>query len=626
MTRPAPPTDSPRLFSLQGALSQRASIAAEVSGQVTELMAEGQLSTHFQPLGWLRDGEVMGHEALLRGPRGHMLSAPDALFAAAASEGVSFELEVQAVKLALMAWRQQGMPGHLFVNLSAGALTALLAHPVAHGIWGLIQAHQLPTQQLVVEITEHERVADLSRLLEAVEVLKRLKVQLALDDFGDGRSSLRLWAELKPEFVKIDKYFTRDIATHPDKVQTITALRRIAETFGTQMVAEGIESTEELRVLRDLGIELGQGYLLGRPQPAAVDTLLPEAREVIHSRQIAVLPSRPRQARHDFTLEALSQPVEPLPADATHRQAAKRFLADEHLKAVALVRDGRPVGLVNRQGFFNHYSRPYFKELYDQHPCLLFANTEPLMLEAHIGLEQLTDVLTSEDQRYLSEGFIVTRNGRYHGMGTGERLVRAVTELRIEAARHANPLTFLPGNIPLTLHIARLLQMGTPFVACYADLNHFKPFNDHYGYWRGDEMICLLARTLVAHCDPLRDFVGHVGGDDFVVLFQSEDWRQRIETLVAAFNSEAQSLFDEEARGRGGIEAEDRDGVMRFFPMTTLSAGVVPVGGGTFAQPEMVASAAAVAKHKAKQKAAGLHVEPWVVASAVAAQPEVVPD
>ena len=612
MTRPASPTVSPRLFSVQGALSQRASVATGVGDTVIELMADGRLSTHLQPLGWLRDGEVMGHEALLRGPQGHPLAAPDALFAAAAAEGVSFELEVQAVKLALMAWREQGLPGHLFVNLSAGALTALVAHPVAHGIWSLIRSHELPTHRLVVEITEHERVADLPRLREAVEVLKRLKVQLALDDFGDGRSSLRLWAELKPEFVKIDKYFTRDIATHPDKVQTITALRRIAETFGTQMVAEGIESTEELRALRDLGIELGQGYLLGRPQAQAVEELLPAARDVIRSRQIAVLPSRARQARHDFTLEALSQSVEPLPCDATHRQAAKRFLGDEQLRALAVVKDGRPIGLVNRQVFFNHYSRPYFKELYDHQSCLLFANTEPMMLEAHVGLDQLTDVLTSEDQRYLSEGFVVTRNGRYHGMCTGERLVRAVTELRIEAARHANPLTFLPGNIPLTLHIGRLLQMNSPFVACYADLNHFKPFNDHYGYWRGDEMICLLARTLVAHCDPLRDFVGHVGGDDFVVLFQSEDWLQRIESLVAAFNSEAVNLFDEVARGRGGIDAEDREGVMRFFPMTTLSAGVVPVGAGAFAQPEMVASAAAAAKHKAKQKAAGLHVEPWV--------------
>lgn len=576
---------------------------------VSEIMACGLLSTHYQPLGRLRDGEVVGHEALLRGPRGHALAAPDALFAAAQAQGVGFDLEVHAVKLALQGWARQGMAGQLFVNLSAGALSALLAHPVGHGIWGLIRDMGIPTGRLVVEITEHERVANLPRLLDAIQMLRRLDVQLALDDFGDGRSSLRLWAELKPDIVKIDKYFARDIASHPEKVQTVTALRRIAETFGTQMVAEGLETPQELRALRDLGIELGQGYLLGRPQATLAEALLPEAREVIDSREIAVLPSKTRQARSDFALGSIVIEVDPLPADATHQQAARRFLKDESLRAMAVVQDGKPIGLVNRHGFLNQYSKPYFKELYDQRSCLLFANTEPLVLDAGIGLDQLTDVLTSEDQRYLTEGFVVTRDGQYFGMGTGERLVRAVTELRIEAARHANPLTFLPGNIPLTLHIGRLLQGGAPFVACYADLNHFKPFNDHYGYWRGDEMICLLARTLVAHADARRDFVGHVGGDDFVVLFQSEDWHSRIEAAVADFNREAIALFDDEARERSGIEAEDREGVMRFFPLTTLSVGALRVHPGDFAQPEQVASAAAAAKHKAKQLSAGVYVD-----------------
>lgn len=577
---------------------------------VQEIMACGLLNMHFQPLGRLRDGEVFGHEALVRGPKGHALGSPDALFAAAHAQGVNFDLEVHCVKLALRHWAVQGMQGRLLVNLSASSLAALMAHPVAHGILGLVHELNIVTGRLVVELTEHERVENLPRLIQAVGLIRQYGVQLALDDFGDGRSSLRLWAELKPDYVKIDKYFAKDIAAHPDKVQTITALKRIAETFGTQMVAEGLETPQELRVLRDLGIELGQGYLLGRPQAELASGLLPAAVEVIASREISVLPSKTRNGREDFTVGEIMQRVAPLPADATHRQAARRFQDDETLKAIAVIdQDGRPLGLVNRQAFFNQYAKPYFKELYDNRSCLLFANTRPMQLETHIGLEQLTDVLTSEDQRYLTEGFILTRDARYVGMGTGERLVRAVTELRIEAARHANPLTFLPGNIPLTLHIARLLHGGAPFVACYADLNHFKPFNDYYGYWRGDEMIRLLANTLVAHCDVRRDFIGHVGGDDFVILFQSEDWHERIEHAVASFNREAVHLFDDDARARGGIEAEDRDGVMRFFPLTTLSAGVLRVQSGDFHQPEQVASAAAAAKHKAKQLSAGVYVD-----------------
>jgi diguanylate cyclase (GGDEF)-like protein len=191
-------------------------------------------------------------------------------------------------------------------------------------------------------------------------------------------------------------------------------------------------------------------------------------------------------------------------------------------------------------------------------------------------------------------------------LGTGEQLVRSVTETRIEAARHANPLTFLPGNIPISQHIERLIRKKVCFVACYADLNNFKPFNDYYGYWRGDEMIRLLARLAMEQCDSQRDFLGHVGGDDFILLFQSPDWRQRSERLVEAFNTQAQSLFDDAARNAGGIEAEDRQGVLRFFPCTTVSIGAIAIDGSQFSRAEDVANLAALAKHDAKRAGAGL--------------------
>jgi GGDEF domain-containing protein len=139
-------------------------------------------------------------------------------------------------------------------------------------------------------------------------------------------------------------------------------------------------------------------------------------------------------------------------------------------------------------------------------------------------------------------------------------------------------------------------------------MNNFKPFNDHYGYWRGDEMIRLLAQLAVAHCDPQRDFVGHVGGDDFLILFQSEDWRHRGELIVSEFAFKARDLFDEAARLCGGIHAEDRHGVMRFFPCTTLSIGAVQVRAHTLRDAEEVATLAALAKHEAKVSGCGLFV------------------
>ena len=256
-----------------------------------------------------------------------------------------------------------------------------------------------------------------------------------------------------------------------------------------------------------------------------------------------------------------------------------------------------------------------FKTKSSSHSCRQVENVHGVVtkpssswIERNHNVDELIGILTSDDQRYLADGFIVTENGRYVGLGTGEQLVRCVTETRIEAARHANPLTFLPGNIPITQHIQRLLNSGVDFVACYADLNNFKPFNDQYGYWRGDEMIRLVARLALAHCDARRDFVGHVGGDDFIILYQSADWQTQCECLVAEFAERAIALFDADARAAGGIQTDDRYGVSRFFSLTTISIGAVKIGRDEYASAEQVASVAARAKHDAKTHGVGLLV------------------
>jgi diguanylate cyclase (GGDEF)-like protein len=537
------------------------------------------------------------------------LRAPDALFQAARAEDLTLELEQACLREGLRSWVAHSQGRRLFLNLSARAIVEMVNRMSLPGVMNALEAAQVAPAALVIEITEHEHITDLPRLLEAASVLRAQGLRFALDDFGDGRSSLRLWAELRPEIVKIDKYFIHGIQDEAVKVQTLKGLMRFAETFGTSLVAEGIETEAELQVVRDLGIELGQGYFLGRPEPLPALTLLPPAAAVIASTLIAVLPEMARAASADFTVERLAIKAPTLSPDTLIDEVAKAFAAHPSLRAMALVDDGRPVGLLNRQSFVDRYARPYFKELYGRKACMLFANTTPMILDKHTGLEAMTAVLTSSDQRYLTEGFIVTEGGRYLGLGTGDQLVRVVTEVRIEAARHANPLTFLPGNIPISEHIERLLVSNGTFVACYADLNDFKPYNDHYGYWRGDEMIRLVASTLVSHCDPRRDFIGHVGGDDFVVLFQSDDWLDRCERIVRVFNQKALALFDEEALAQGGIEAEDRHGVLRFFKCTTLSIGAVPVRPGVYQRPEQVASAAAAAKHKAKLSSLGLAIE-----------------
>jgi EAL domain-containing protein (putative c-di-GMP-specific phosphodiesterase class I)/GGDEF domain-containing protein len=620
--RPVTPSDSRaiQLFSnenLLGAGTQSLEACAFKSacaserdrGPLANLLHHRKLYPVFQPIAALNDGAIYSHEALIRGPNDTPFHSPDALLRAAANENLNFEFEYQCVSVAFDRWRALGESGRLFVNVSAAVLIHMLKQSGRHGLMALAGALGILPRMLVLEITEYERVEDMDQLASAVQEIRAAGVALALDDFGDGRSSLRLWSQLKPEFVKIDKYFTKAISQHADKLKTIQALQQIAAIFDSALIAEGIETDDDLRVLRDLGINYGQGYFLGRPARLPREKIEEQAHAVIRNRTVAVFPEL-RRASSLGALSRLSIIKAPTANLATSNdELALIFFDHPKLHAIAVVDGSRPVAIINRTFFMNEYSKLYYREIWGRKSCMLHANTQPRVIERQHNIDELVGILTSEDQRYLADGFIVTENGRYEGLGTGEQLVRSVTETRVEAARHANPLTFLPGNIPISQHIERLLSSGVTFVACYADLNNFKPYNDQYGYWRGDEMIRLVAKLAQAHCDPRRDFVGHVGGDDFILLYQSEDWQAQCQQIIDEFAAQAVALFDASAREAGGIQAEDRFGVSRFFPLTTLFIGAVKVNHGEFTRAEQVASVAASAKHAAKLSGKGLTIK-----------------
>nr|AWD72084.1 signal protein containing EAL and GGDEF domain [Polaromonas sp. E3S] len=577
-------------------------------GPLAGLMRNNGLFSVFQPIVSLRDGSIYSHEALIRGSQDSTLHTPDLLLDAAAKEGLSVEFENHCLMVGLGQWSALRESGRLFVNISATVLEQVYERCGRELLLTYIRDLGMLPRMLVLEITEHERVRDMDYLAEIVQNIRDTGVSLALDDFGDGRSSLRLWSQLKPEIVKIDKYFTKDISKHAEKVKTIQALQQIAEIFDTTLVTEGIETEDDLRVLRDLGIAYGQGYFLGRPAPLPRDSVEPQAMTVIRDRRVAVYPELGRvshvgQIHRVSVVEAPSATLQ-----TTNDEVASILLARTDLHAIAVLDGSRPIGIINRTDFMNEYSKSYYRELWGRKPCAAHINSEPRVIERSHNVEELLGILTSTDQRYLIDGFIVTDNGRYVGLGTGDQLVRSVMETRIEAARHANPLTFLPGNIPISQHIERLLASGAEFIACYADLNNFKPFNDQYGYWRGDEMIRLVAKLALVHCDPQRDFVGHVGGDDFVILYQSTNWQLQCEQIISEFAQQAIELFDAPAREAGGIHAEDRHGVTRFFPLTTLSIGAVKIHRDEYVNAEQVASVAARAKHDAKIHGEGLVV------------------
>jgi len=143
--------------------------------------------------------------------------------------------------------------------------------------------------------------------------------------------------------------------------------------------------------------------------------------------------------------------------------------------------------------------------------------------------------------------------------------------------RALSPLTGLPGNIRVQEEIRRLVSDPEPFALLYADLDHFKAYNDHYGFVRGDQAIQVLARvcTEVAHeAKGPTGFVGHVGGDDFVLIVGEEEGEIVAKRLCEMFDQQVPLLYDRVDVDRGAVEVEDRQGNLRRFPLLSLSVGV----------------------------------------------------
>jgi len=567
--------------------------AGNTRSAVLAILEQRKLSAVFQPILDLDGEEFVGFEGLIRGPANTQLHSPVNLFCAAQQCGLSLEIEMLCRQVVLETFAQLKLPGRLFLNISPSVLT----HPSFKNGQTLEHMRRLGIRpdQVTIEITENQRTDDIKLMRDALLHYRSMGFKIALDDLGEGFSSLRLWSELHPEFVKIDKHFVKDADSDPLKRQFLKSFQQMAEGSGCLIIAEGIETEAEFLTVKGLGIALGQGYFIARPAPSP--PLVPSQGTSTALRSLAGKPPTPSRI---VTAQKLVVHTEPAAPETENNEILSRFSDDPSLQSIPVVKHGKPVGLITRHAFMERFAQPFQHELLGSKPCILSAQDRPLLVEKNTPLQEISLFLTESQGPHSSDDFIITDGDYYLGIGRWLELLRVITQMQIEAARHANPLTLLPGNVPINEHINHLLNAGVPFHVCYCDLDNFKPFNDVYGYYRGDELIQLTGRILRSACDPIMDFIGHIGGDDFILLLQSTDWEKRCNMALQAFAQATAALADEPHRGTGGYESEDRHGHIVFHPLPTLSIGASTIGPGKFRSHIEVADIASEAKKVAK--------------------------
>jgi len=557
------------------------------------ILAHGDLHSLFQPIVCLSERRILGYEALTRGPSNSPLHSPINLFAVARHAGRLSELELACRKSACRRFSELKLKGKLFLNVSPDSLLESSHQPGR--TLQLLQTYGIPPSQVVIELTEQSPTEDFALLDTALHHYRAMGFSIALDDLGAGYSSLRLWSELRPDYVKIDRHFIDGIHQDAVKREFVGSILQMAKASRAEVIAEGIELAEELAVLSEMGVDLLQGYLLCRPQeqpPKDARALLPK------------LDSSPANLHDDSDLSALLNEQVAVSLGTPTAEVLEAFRAQANLNSLAVLNEAhQPVGIVHRHSLSEALLKPFATDLFARKPISRLMSDDFLAVELGQSLQKVSRLLTSRARQRIEEDFIITLDGRYQGLGRVIDVLKLITELKIQQARYANPLTLLPGNVPIQQCLARLLQQGREAVVCYVDIDSFKPFNDLYGYAKGDEVLLCLAQCLNERVDPARDFVGHIGGDDFLLVLGSEDWRTRLNQLLEDFQSQCRRFYRDEHLQAGCFVAHNRQGQREEFALLSLSLGVVHLHpeNCTDLDASQLAGLASEAKRRAKE-------------------------
>ena len=540
--------------------------------ELLHIIRDKKIQPVFQPIVNLADGEIMGYEALARGPKDSPLHMPSQLFAVAARHRMLLALEHVCREVSIQQAKMLAPGQQLFLNITPEVINdpefrnGRTKQVVLH--------HGLIPEQVTFEITERTAISDFGNFTRALHHYRRQGYCIAVDDAGAGYSSLQAIAELYPDFIKLDMSIVRDIHNNPFKIAILEALVNLAAAMNSKIIAEGVETVDELLAVMKLGVGYAQGYLFARPA-SPPQPIAPEAMETIRRFRKKEAGRKARDVGTSLgrVIGDIIEHVPTVSPETSTEQVEARFAASS-VRGVVVLQGAKPVGLLMKNRLYFHLGSYYGVSLYHKRPVELVMDASPMIVNADLPLEAVSKIAMSRDESTLYDLIIVVRDGQYIGVVSIMSLLNNITQLQVLCAHNSNPLTGLPGNLVIEEHLRRLLAKDSAFAVLYIDLNNFKAYNDKYGFEKGDKVLLMTAETLsrsLAREGQGEDFVGHIGGDDFIVITAPERAERIARAIIEIFDAEIQSAYSAEDLARGSIQVKNRKGKMESFPITSIA-------------------------------------------------------
>jgi EAL domain-containing protein (putative c-di-GMP-specific phosphodiesterase class I)/GGDEF domain-containing protein len=444
----------------------------------------------------------------------------------------------------------------------------------------LLKRYNLDQKMVVFEFSEQNGVDDIIEFTQLMHHYDNEGFCAAIDDFGVGPSGYKLLYHCAPNIIKIDRFFLHGIDKDSKKKLLARNMVQLATLLGCRIIAEGVESTHELLVCKEIGCHMAQGYFIQHPtidcslivKKYFTDNLLVEDKRSAGSKKII--------------LKRLI-PLEPIMVNDSMETLFELLNKKGVYLVPVLDQSMNPLGIIHEHKLKSIAYSPYGRSLTQNRTSnfsALETYVEPIpVVDVTTPLETMLELFSLSEN---APGVLIVESSRYVGYLSAREMIEVVHERNLIRARDENPLTRLPGNFIINEYIASVIETGSEAVLAYFDFDHFKPYNDHYGFRNGDRVILLFAE-LMHKILCIEYFKGHIGGDDFFVgalLDETQTFEKvcsQLELLIATFSDEVRAFYEPADRERGCIVAEDREGNRREFKLLGVSAVVIRMGAGS---------------------------------------------
>ena len=561
-----------------------------------KLIKNANVKSVFQPIISLADGTVIGYEALSRGPQNSYLQNPETLLKMAKKYGKLWDLEELFRTKALESIYNSKLNVKIFLNINPAIIDSLKFKNSFTKEY--LKKYHLDCKNIIFEITERDMIKEMDSFKETIEYCKSQNYQIAIDDAGSGHSGLNRICEIKPDYIKLDMDLIRGIDKHFVKQAIVKSMYEFSKLTDCNLIAEGIETEDELKTLIDIGIQYGQGYFIQKPK----ESIIPIRDEIIETIKRLNIRENDQYGYNiaNVYINSISKKIESFESELLVSEIDSRFKKDQGLLGICIVDDGDVKGVVTRNSFYSKLGWQYGYSLYSGKAISNIMNTSFLSVDYKMPIDMVIKLAMARTKDTLYDFVTVIKDSKYYGIVTIKDLIEKTIEIEVDNARHSNPLTGLPGNVIIEQNLEKCISSKVQYCVLYFDIDNFKPYNDVYGFENGDKIIKFLAKAINSNisCD---DFIGHIGGDDFIALVCSWDAEKLCEKIIKDFHSLALECYEEKDLKNGYITAQNRHGIVEKFPLVSVSIAGVTNKRREFASIYALAKESSKLKKKCKQ-------------------------